>query len=461
MGMTLSSVNTMNFLNILNGTSKSQSSTMQKLSTGWKINSAKDNPAGLIALNKIDSDLTTISAGLDSAQRADAILGIADAAMSEIVGLAGDIERLAAEATSSGGLSSAEISANQAQIDAAVESIDRIVRGTNFEGKRLIDGSQGITRTGVDDTKVTDLRIFNRRSGTSSASVAVDVTSAAEKAIVAIASAVASQDTVIAVNGNLGVSTITVGSGQTLSAVATNITATKAETGVDAKVSGGVLYVSSAEYGADMFATVEQVSGSTNFGDATDTGIDATVSVNGQNAAVDGLKVSVNQNGMSLTFNLTEAVNTATGSETFNVTTGGATFQLGTDSAARSTIGVDSLSSFKLGDSLNGYLSDIKGGGSYDLNTDASKATEIAASAKALVTEARSRLGGFQKFQVNPAVRTLQAAQVSLTAVQETIGATDFAKSTADLNRDQVKMQVGMMMLGMTNQTSAQVLSLL
>ena len=98
---------------------------------------------------------------------------------------------------------------------------------------------------------------------------------------------------------------------------------------------------------------------------------------------------------------------------------------------------------------------------SYDLNTDASKATEIAASAKALVTEARSRLGGFQKFQVNPAVRTLQAAQVSLTAVQETIGATDFAKSTADLNRDQVKMQVGMMMLGMTNQTSAQVLSLL
>ena len=461
MSLTLSKVGTLNVLNILNRTNQAQATTMERLASGWKVNRAKDAPAAMIALNTLSSDLNITNEGIKAAQRADSIIGIADSALKEIGGLLGEIEKLAAEATSSGGLSDSEISANQAQIDAAIESIDRIVRGTNFEGKRLLDGTQGITRTGVDDTKVTDLKVFSRRASATSVDISLAVSSAAETAIVAIASAVASQDTVLAIHGNNGVSTINVGSGQTLSAVATNIAATKAETGLDAKVSGGVLYVTSAEYGEDQFATVERISGSTNFADATDTGIDATVTINGQSGAVDGLKVSVNQNGISMTFNLTAAANVASTTETFSITTGGATFQLGTDSATRSTIGIDSVATFRLGDSVNGYLSDIAGGGSKDLQANASDATLVAKSAKAMIAEVRSRLGGFQKFQVNPAVASLTAAQESLTQVQEVIGMADYAEDVAMMQRQQVQMQAGLSMLGMASQQSSQILALL
>jgi flagellin len=438
-----------------------QATTVERLTTGSMINSGKDNPAGLIALSSLNSDLNVIGEAIKSGERADAVLGIADKALNEVSSLLGEIETLAAASTSTGGLSDSEIAANQASIDSALESIDRIVRSTNYNGKRLLDGSQGITRTGVDDTKVTDLRVFSRRSASTSTSVQVDVQTAATRGEVGIASAVASQDTVISIAGTKGVATVNIGSGQTLSAVATNISAAAAETGVDARVSGSTLYVRTTDYGDDEFVTVDRVSGSTNFGDSTDTGSDAVVAVNGQQASVDGLKINYNQNGVSLNFNMTTAFNVAASTETFSVTTGGATFQLGTDSTSRATIGVDSLASFRLGSSLDGYLTDIRSGGSTDLNTDAASATKIARTAKSMVADQQGRIGGFQKFQVNPAIASLTAAQESITKVSDVIGATDFAVETAELNRQQVLQQAGIALLGVTNQQVGSILSLL
>jgi flagellin len=77
------------------------------------------------------------------------------------------------------------------------------------------------------------------------------------------------------------------------------------------------------------------------------------------------------------------------------------------------------------------------------------------------VAAARGRLGGFQKFQVETAINSLTASQESLTAARSVIAETDYAEASAELNRQSVLLNSGMSLLGLANQQSAQILSLL
>src|SRR6185295_3469173 len=107
---------------------------------GVNISRGADDPAGLIAVNSLSAELTAVDSAIANGQRANSVLATADGALNEINSLLSQIESLAASSTSSGGLSAAEISANQSQIDAALSSINRIVSVTSFNGKKLLDG---------------------------------------------------------------------------------------------------------------------------------------------------------------------------------------------------------------------------------------------------------------------------------------------------------------------------------
>ena len=72
----------------------------------------------------------------------------------------------------------------------------------------------------------------------------------------------------------------------------------------------------------------------------------------------------------------------------------------------------------------------------------------------------RGRIGGFQKFQVNTAIASLQAAETGLTSAASVIGDTDFAVATAELTRQQVLIQSGIQLLGIANQQTGLLLSL-
>ena len=195
-------------------------------------------------------------------------------------------------------------------------------------------------------------------------------------------------------------------------------------------------------------------------------GVDANITINGQTVGTDGLDVVYSANGLSLAFTLAEAygsgnVQSATGSFTVKAD-GGATFQLGTTSRTRATIGIDSLASYNLGGG-NGTakLSELQSGGSVDLRSNVAGALDTVRSAISQLASTQGRIGGFQKFQVGSAIKSLQAAQTGLTDAAIAIGDTDFALATADLNRQQVLMQAGIALLGIANQQAAQILSLL
>lgn len=464
MALTINNGNTLNLLNILNKTSADQSQVLTRLSTGSKINRGADDPAGLIALKGLETELTAVDAALTSNQRTDAILNVADNAIGQVGSLLKEIQSLAQASANSAGLSSDELAANQSQIDNAIASIDRIIRTTEFNGKKLLDGSQGISVSGVDSTEITDVRVYNRDSTSSSTGVAVNVTSAAEKAVVNnYATTSASSDTSISISGKLGTAVINIEAGANLSAVAAQVNEATAQTGVEAVASSSGLVLRSQSYGSGAFVKVNSISGdTTNYANGSDTGVDAGVTINGQTAAVDGLNVNFISGGLNVSFNLSEAFGTAaSGSSSFTVADGGATFQLGTDSSTRVTLGVDGLFSSQLGSATAGYLSSLQSGGSNSVLNNPSQAAAIATEALNQIAKVQGRIGGFQKFQVQTALNSLNATKKGLDSARSVIGDVDYATETANLNRQNVLLQSAISLLGLSNQQSSQVLSLL
>ncbi len=479
MALTVTNTDTLRLLSILNNTSTQQSRTLQRLATGFRINTGADDPAGLIALTSLQAEITAVDSAIDNSQRADALLTVADGALGEVGKLLSEVESLVAASTSAGGLSPAEVAANQAQIDAAINSIDRIVRTTTFNGKRLLDGSQAISRSSVNNSQITNLRLFSRGNISSNLTATVDVTTAAARASHTLvdtegASNVTSGTTVLSVRGSLGTAEVTIGDDSNAAAIAAAINQSSDLTGVAASATNGVVTTYSTQFGESQVVSVEVLSGgnlqagqSSNTFAGTDgnvTGTDAAVLVNGQAASVDGLQVFFNVGGVSGSFNLTESFGTQTSTNsTFTIgTSGGATFQLGTDASTRSTIGIDALFSSNLGGGdTGGVLSDLKSGGSASLGNDVETALNVVRRAISDVATARGRVGAFQKFQVQTSVNTLNTTKASLSSAASLIGDTDFARETAEFNRQNVLLNTSVALLGLANQRSQSVLALL
>ena len=475
MALTVTNTNTLMLLNILDRNTRAQASTLQMLSTGRRINSAKDDPAGLIAFSSLNSELRAVKASLNNNQRSNSMLSV--------------IQSLVSATTSDATLSASEISANQSQIDDALTAIDRIVNTANFNGKKLLDGTFGIQTAGVaTNANISNLRVFSRSQVTTDTTLTVTRVASAQVASATFAFAAGtartSGTTQVSITGTLGTATITLASGLTQAQVVTEINAAAGQTGVSAIQGSTNVSLNSTTYGTDAFVSVEVLSGgviNSSYGTATSdgdtnndiqsagkqSGVDANITINGQATGVDGLDVSYSANGLSFEFTLGTNFGTgntgATTSTTFTVkAAGGATFQLGTTNSTRQTIGLDSLATFKLGGG-NGtvQLSALKSGGSAALKTDTEAALSSVRDAVAQVAGIRGRLGGFQKFQVGSAINALQAAEVGLTDAASVIMDTDYAFATSKLNREQILIQSGIQLLGIANQQAAQILSLL
>ncbi|MBX3396043.1 MAG: flagellin [Phycisphaerae bacterium] len=462
MGLTVTNVNTLSILNILNSTTAEQSNSLTRLSTGFRVNRGSDDPAGLIAIQSLSAELTGVEAALGNSQRANSVLNTADSALGEVSKLLGEIESLAAKSTSGGGLSNAEIAANQAQIDNAIDAINRIVQTTSFNGKRLLDGTQSIRTTASDPSKLTDLRVFSRPSSNSSQSFAVEVVTAGTVASATLASTSSVSAGQFTITGALGTATITISDSDTLDNVRDKIIATKSETGVSAATNSNVLSIQSTEYGKNAFVSASYISGDADFLTVSHTeGTDAVVEVNGQRAFVDGVRVNFSSNGTSGSFTLTSTGNAAGSAGNLSISDGGLTFQLGTASNTQSTVGINGLFAHQLGDGVVGYLNTLKSGGANALNNDANNAVLIAKSAISQVSTQRGRIGGFQKYQVESSVNSLNATKEALTSARGLIRDVDYALETSELSRQNVLLQSAISLLGVAGQQSAQILSLL
>src|SRR5215212_2460894 len=190
------------------GLAKSQrqlSDTLQRLSSGLKINRGADDPAGLIASEGLRSEIAGLDQAIDNSSRASNVISTAEANLSEIASLLTNVKQLVVEAANSGALSQEEIAANQLQIDSAVASITRISNTATFAGLKLLNGSLDYITSGVAASQITALHVHQANFGTAaSMPVQIDVLTSANSANAAATRAVG-VDAVATINGALTV----------------------------------------------------------------------------------------------------------------------------------------------------------------------------------------------------------------------------------------------------------------
>ena len=181
MALTVTNTNAIQLLSILNRNTAAQQNTLRQLTTGRRINAGKDDPAGMIALSLLNAERTAVTQSLNNNQRTDAILTVADSAFEEVSSLLGEIESLVVASTSEANLSAGEIAANQSQIDDALTAIDRIVSTTNFNGKKLLDGTFSIDTAGVaGNSYISNVRVYSRSQATTATTLTIDRVASAQ-----------------------------------------------------------------------------------------------------------------------------------------------------------------------------------------------------------------------------------------------------------------------------------------
>lgn len=155
-----------------------------RLSTGLRINSGADDPAGLIASETLRRDITAVDKAISNSEKAGQLIATADSALGQVSNLLNDIRGLVTEAANAGVLSDEQIAAQQLQVDSSLEAIDRIAASTTFQGRKILDGSLGFLLTeGTGYDTVSDLQIDQANLGaTGSLAISVDVAAAATKA---------------------------------------------------------------------------------------------------------------------------------------------------------------------------------------------------------------------------------------------------------------------------------------
>lgn len=442
--------------------------SLERLSTGLKINRGSDDPSGLIASENLRAEKSGIEAGIKNAERASNIIGTAEGGLSEISSLLNEVQSLVSEAANSGGLSSDEISANQLQVDSILNTINRLAGSTSFQGQKLLNGSLDYTTDTIASATITNLRVNGARMADGAdKAVTVEVVASGDVARTGrTATTALAGNTTLEVGGVGGTEQLSFLSGATNSAIAASVNAVKDATGVSAVLSGGALRFNSTEYGSTQFVSVKAISGAANFQVTTakDFGTDAAVTVNGAQAETNGLSVKLRTANLDVEFDLDNALNVAGQNTSFNITGGGAQFSIGArvNEQSKAALGIAAVSTGNLGNSTTGFLSSLASGKDNDLNSgNLTSSQKILDKAITQVSQLRGRLGAFQKFELGSTVNALGVALENTSAAESAIRDTDFAEETSSLTRSQILSQAASSILSQANAAPQAALSLL
>ena len=118
-------------------------SSMERLSSGLKINKAGDNPAGLAISKKMKAQIDGLDQAKSNATDGDAVLRTADGALNEVSSILQRIRELSVQAAN-GTNSYDDRKSVQEEIDKLTEEVDRISQDTEYNTKTLLDGSSDV-----------------------------------------------------------------------------------------------------------------------------------------------------------------------------------------------------------------------------------------------------------------------------------------------------------------------------
>jgi flagellin len=472
--------------------STSQSSlntSIQRLSSGLRINSAKDDAAGLAISERFTSQIRGLNQAARNANDGISLAQVTEGAMKSAGDILQRVRELAVQSANASN-SSGDRKALQQEVSQLVAELDRISQTTEFNGQKLLDGTFGTQQfqVGANANQTITAATANLRTTVygnnqiqapgvaagSGAWGANGVTSAA-----------------VTINGSIGSKVVNVGANQTAKTIADNVNFVKSDTGVTATArtevklsfggAGAYALALRSDNGADQ--AISFTLSANNTADGLSSAISAIndqSSKTGVTAALDTTGTAIiltNATGNDIRIADTTVVNA--GAVTVqklaaNGTNSGAAVTLAADSTADSTITsgyitLDSEKSFAI-DNSTAVATDVFADSASTLQkvsdldiTTFGKATEALKtvdSALAFISSERAKLGALQaRFETS--IASLNITSENLSASRSRIQDADFAAETANLSRAQILQQAGTAMVAQANQIPQGVLSLL
>lgn len=135
---------------ILSANEEKMAKSTQKMSSGYKLNRAMDNPAGMAITNRMRAQLSSLERATKNSKNAINAIQTAEGALSEIESMLQRMNELSIQG-SNGTMSSSDRLAIQEEVDQLVSEINRISKNTTYNSQNLLDGTQ-------------DLKAFSRPS---------------------------------------------------------------------------------------------------------------------------------------------------------------------------------------------------------------------------------------------------------------------------------------------------------
>ena len=471
-------------------TSQSQLNTsIQRLSSGMRINSAKDDAAGLAISDRMNSQIKGMTQATRNANDGVSMAQTAEGALSSSGDILQRVRELAVQSSNSSN-SASDRKALQTEVTQLTSELNRIANTTEFNGQKLLDGSAGTSnfQVGANAGQLISMTGANFNTSTyGNNQVGNDADQVTAASLIVAGSA-----TISGANGTKTISTTT---SDTAKSVAAKINTESAGTGVTASARTDTFIKGGAgayalDLNSDNSAAADKVKISFTVGGDGSKSDDYAAAISAFNAqtAKTGVTASYeskNGGGIKLT--------NAEGNDIKLANTGATAIDMGGYKAdgnplaatglslvattgvgvANGRVTMDSDKSFSVveadaagvaaatGINLAGSSS-LKSVAKIDISSfdGAQAAIKVADAALAAVNGQRAEYGALQS-RFESAISNLSSTTENLSASRSRIVDTDFASETAKLTRGQILQQAGTSMLAQANSLPNGVLSLL
>lgn len=458
------------------------SASVERLSTGLKINRASDNAAGLAIANKMRAQIMGLDQASQNASDGTSVLDTADGALNEVHAMLQRMRELSVQAANETNTVE-DLEAIQLEIDSLREEVDRISRDTEFNTKALLDGNLD-QRVYADNRGISRIAISD---AVTAKTYKVEIANDAEHAVVEGSRFVNANDTVPA--GAAGKVTINrveveIKEGETYQEVYdklragaergevnlmvvgnTGVTGGTPENGgyvpVDVSMGGTLVFVST-EYGrsAEMSVSCNNADLAAFLGIPEETNVsgkDVDISFGADNSGfgsqatirADGNNVTItDRSGFKMNFDVTPGTTGEVNLEVTNI--GTMTLQVGANEHQTVEVRIPEVSSKTL------YLDKI------DVRTirGADRALRTLDDAIAKVSDVRSSIGAYQN-RLDYAVSSLDGTELNMTQALSRIEDVDMAEEMTEYTKYNVLTQAATSVLAQANDLPQQVLQLL
>jgi len=483
----------------LNSSQSSLATALQRLSSGLRINSARDDAAGLAISQRLTSQINGLNQAVRNANDGISLAQTAEGALQESGNILQRIRQLAIQSANDSN-SAADRKALQAEVSQLTSELNRIANTTTFNGKKILDGSFSSQKfqVGADTNQTIDVTISDGRAtalGNYSYDSTNNVATFGIEVATAAAGALAANNfkaQAVTINGSLGQATIPAGTlvaGATARTIAAEVNNVTGSTGVTAA--------------ARTTATIGGLSAAGTFGfslygqNTTAVSISATIT---NTADLTSLRDAINsQTGLTgITAEGTGASLTLVQAEGYNIAlegvlaTGTATLTLTGNEGAAATLGAavgtdsstvggqvtfNSENAFTVSSSIAGAAGGLFGSaaaanagttgtlaavGSVSIATQSGSNSAIAVLDAAInkLNAIRADLGAVQN-RFGSTISNLSTTSENLEAARSRVRDADFAAETAALTRGQILQQAGTAILAQANALPNGVLALL